>query len=573
MKSYHRFSKKLPYLISFLNDSDREGTFSLMTRPGWRSESARYTTIGAIFGLLFPVVAFLTITFVSRDIYLLFGVICTAPIFLGAFARLAGLRQDRLNETNRGLEQLVAERTSSIQSMLDLTGQGFLSFESDLIVNPEYSRECVRIFGGPIDGRRIDELLFPDRDDANEFVRGLSLCFAGSAKPEVIFDLLEHEFHLRGKSIRIDYRAVTNERVMLTLTDVTEEQRLQQRVRAEDERNERVLRAVKHKPDFGGFIRGAKELFDRMARPDGDAHTLSRELHTFKGSAGFFSFRSTQGVAHELEDHISESTILGAELSLDGKVDRLKAIFEEELDAVTATLGNDWIEQTDTVVVPKRDYLRIEQHVIGRYPADHPLIHTLESFRKRPLKELFARFPQMAVDLALQRGKQILPLAISGGEAPVVAERYERLVSSFTHILRNMVDHGIESPAEREQAGKPPEGALRIEIAESDEEIVFRFVDDGRGISLERVEERARSLGLISEDEHPPSAKLIDSIFHDGFSTASSVSLVSGRGVGLAEVRAAVREIKGKIGITTRAGRGTTFTITVAGRRPRSMNP
>lgn len=539
-------------------------------RPGWRSESARYTTIGAIFGLLFPVVAYLTITFVSRDIYLLFGVICTAPFFLGAFARLAGLRQDRLNETNRGLERLVAERTSSIQSMLDLTGQGFLSFGNDLLVNPEYSRECVRIFGGPIEGRRIDELLYQDREAANEFVRGLSLCFAGSAKPEVIFDLLEHRFVLGGMSIRVDYRAVTKERVMLTLTDVTEDERLQERVRAEDERNERVLRAVQHKLDFGSFLSGAEELLQNIPIEDPDA--LARRVHTFKGSAGFFGFRATQEAAHELEDHIAESRILEQHVSLDGRLDRLKAAFAEELNTVRSTLGNDWIRQTDAVVVPKPDYLKLEQHVMSRYPADDALLAAMERYRKRPVRELFARFPRMAADLAVQRGKQLLPLEITGGAGTVVTERYERLVTSFTHILRNMVDHGVEPPSERAQAGKPEEGSLRIEIAESDRDLVFRFSDDGRGIALERVEERARDAGLIAQGEQPSKAKLIDCLFHDRFSTADGVSLVSGRGVGLAEVRAAVRELKGKIGIATRAGRGTTFTITVPRRSPRSMN-
>lgn len=541
-----------------------------MRRLAWHTERARYTAIGAFFGLLFPIVAYLTIAFVSRNLYILFGLICTAPFFLGAVARIAGLRQDRLNETNRGLERLVAERTSSIQSMLDLTGQGFLSFGSDLLVNPEYSKECERIFRGPITGKRIDDLLYSERDEANEFVRGLSLCFAGSAKPEVIFDLLEHEFQIGDKSIHADYRSVTSERVMVTLTDVTEEQRLKRRVRAEDERNERVLRAVKHKLGFGSFVREAEELIARMAQPESDIEALSREIHTFKGNAGFFGFLSTQNAAHELEDHIAECRILDQKIVFDGKRDRLEGIFAEELKAVTATLGTEWVRETDSVVVPKGDYLRIEKHVIRHYPTDHPLIHTLEKHRKRPLGELFARFPQMARDLALQRGKQILPVTISGGTTLVVPERYERLVSAFGHIIRNMVDHGIEAPSERERARKRPEGSIHIDIGESDSEIVVRFSDDGRGLAFDRIEERARSLGLIGSGEHPTPARLADFIFHDSFSTAANVTLVSGRGVGLAEVRQAVREIGGRITITTQTGKGTTFTVTIPGRRPRS---
>jgi len=543
-----------------------------LKRIAWRSEAARYTTIGAFFGVLFPAIAYFTLTFVSRDVYILFGLICTAPFFLGSVARLAGLRQDRLNETNRGLERLVAERTSSIQSMLDVSGQGFLSFGSDLVVNPEYSTECERIFEDTIKGRRIDELLYSDGEASSEFVRGLTLCFSGNARPEVIFDLLEHEFRIKDKVVQADFRSVTNERVMLILTDVTEERRLKERVRAEDERNERVLRAVAHKIEFGDFVRSAEEMFAHLDGTSTDPESLLRELHTFKGNAGFFGFRGTQQVVHEIEDYVAESDILGQQLKMDGKLGRVQGIFTDELEVVSGTLGSDWIHQSDAVIVPRSEYLRIQSHVSRRYPQDAALNHALEIHRKLPLAELLGRFPEMASTLALQRGKRIHPVEIVGGEAPIVPERYERLVSSFGHLVRNMVDHGIEPPAEREAAGKTPEGTIRIEIQSDKDAFAIRFSDDGRGISLDRIEKRARDLGLLGASDRPSAARLVALIFNDGFSTSTSATMVSGRGVGLAEVREAVREVGGKINVATRYGKGTTFTVTIPRRNSRSKN-
>jgi chemotaxis protein histidine kinase CheA len=175
----------------------------------------------------------------------------------------------------------------------------------------------------------------------------------------------------------------------------------------------------------------------------------------------------------------------------------------------------------------------------------------------------------MAVDLALQRAKRVLPVKIIGGQSLVVPERYERLISSFGHIMRNMIDHGIEAPAEREAAGKRPEGSIGIEIRDKGDEITFSFSDDGRGIELDKVEARARSLGLIDADEHPPAPRLMEFLFHDTFSTAGNVTVVSGRGVGLSAVRQSVREVGGRINIATRTGKGTTFTVTVPDKRSR----
>lgn len=540
----------------------------------WRNERSRYTAIGAVFGLLFPVVAFAVTTFVSRDITILIGVICTAPLFLGFVARLAGLRQDRLNQINRGLEQLVAERTSSIQTMLDLSGQGFLTIGSDLLVKPEYSQECERIFGGPMQKRRIDELLYADTADSTEFVRGLGLCFAGTTRPEVVFDLIDHEFRIDDKIVHADYRAVNDERIMVILTDVTEELRLQRHIREEDARNERVLRAIRHKADFARFFRDAQRILARLEGTPGDAESLSREVHTFKGTAGFFGFRRTQEVAHEIEDYIGDSSILEQEISFDGRADRLRGALAEELTAVTATLGADWVSEADSIVVPKEKYLRIEGHVLRHHPADEALVRALRDQRKRPIGELLERFPPMAFDLARQRGKQIVPVQIAGGDAiRCFPERIERLVASFGHIIRNMIDHGIEAPAERERLGKRPEGEIRIEVGASSGEITVRFSDDGRGIDLEKITNRAREIGLIGDGPPPPPSQLIPLIFQPNFSTAASVSLVSGRGYGLAAVNHAVRELGGKIAIATRSGKGTAFTVTIPVARKRSGKP
>lgn len=510
-----------------------------------------------------PIVAFIVIRFISGNVYILFALVCTAPFFWGPVGWFAGVFQDRLREVNRGLEDRVAERTGSIQSLLDVSGQGFLSFGTNFVINPEHSRECERIFGGAIAGSRIDQLLYANPTQAAEFVKGLRLYFEGRASAEVIFDLLDHELSLRDKLVRTEYRAVTTDRIMVILTDVTDERELQERVQGENERRDLLLRVMSHKEYFGSFTREAARVFAELKGEVENVEKLVRDVHTFKGTAGFFGFHRSQGAAHDLEGYLSDAASLGESPVVDGRLTDLRHAFGEEITVVTGTLGSDWITEAEAVLIPKNEYLKIERHVDHHHPADTLLRRTLEHYRKRALASLFARFPQMARDLALQRGRRIEPVEVSGGKSRVIPEQWERLVSAFVHIVRNMVDHGIEPPPEREALGKPPAGKISIDIRDAAEAVTFVFEDDGRGIAFEELERRGRALGMIGPVEKPTTRQLMELIFRDGFTTAAMATVISGRGVGLPAVREAVHAMGGTIRVSTRRGSGTKFIITI----------
>jgi len=190
-------------------------------------------------------------------------------------------------------------------------------------------------------------------------------------------------------------------------------------------------------------------------------------------------------------------------------------------------------------------------------------LDALEAYKKKPLSALFDRFPQMTADLAARMGKRIAPLEVRGGDFLVATDDFEEVVNSFSHLVRNMVDHGIELPGEREAKGKPPMGKLGIDLVTEKNKVVFTFSDDGRGVQLEKVERRARELGLLKDGEAANPRDLLTFIFRDNFSTAGQVSHISGRGVGLAAVKEAVRKMGGRIAVKSAADRGTVFTITV----------
>ncbi|MGM9483772.1 Hpt domain-containing protein [Roseateles sp. NT4] len=157
-------------------------------------------------------------------------------------------------------------------------------------------------------------------------------------------------------------------------------------------------------------------------------------------------------------------------------------------------------------------------------------------------------------------GKQV-KLEIVGGQTELDRSVLERTAGAFEHLLRNSVAHGIETPEARTAAGKDPVGTLRIEVSQHGNEVLLNFSDNGAGLNLARIRERGLQLGLISADAEPDDAQLKRLIFAPGFSTASQITELSGRGIGMDVVRAEVGTLGGTIETTSTSGQGTSFLL------------
>ncbi len=170
------------------------------------------------------------------------------------------------------------------------------------------------------------------------------------------------------------------------------------------------------------------------------------------------------------------------------------------------------------------------------------------------------RMHRVVRQAARDSGKQV-KLEIVGGQTELDRSVLERTAGAFEHLLRNSVAHGIEMPEARVAAGKDPVGTLRIEVSQHGNEVLLNFSDNGAGLNLARIRERGLQLGLISADAEPDDAQLRRLIFAPGFSTASQITELSGRGIGMDVVRAEVGTLGGSIETTSEAGQGTSFLL------------
>ncbi len=184
------------------------------------------------------------------------------------------------------------------------------------------------------------------------------------------------------------------------------------------------------------------------------------------------------------------------------------------------------------------------------------------AIRAQPVKSVFQRMPRLVREAAEATGKKV-KLVASGEDTEVDKTVVERLAEPITHMLRNAIDHGLESPEDRLAAGKPAEGTVRLAALHRSGRIVIEIADDGKGINRPRVKGIAVERGLIAEDAVLSDDEIDNLIFLPGFSTAAEVSDLSGRGVGMDVVRRSIQSLGGRISISSVPGKGSTFTLSL----------
>jgi two-component system chemotaxis sensor kinase CheA len=236
----------------------------------------------------------------------------------------------------------------------------------------------------------------------------------------------------------------------------------------------------------------------------------------------------------------------------------------EKIDRVVNMVGELVIAQAMLGQIVQE----LPEHVMGRLmqTLDEVVHHTRElkdsvmSIRAQPVGAVFQRMPRLVRELSVKTAKKVR-LEMSGENTEVDRSIIERLADPLTHIIRNSMDHGIESPADRIAAGKPEEGTIRLGAEHRGGKIVIEVRDDGAGINPERVLKKARERGLISADATLSDDEINNLIFLPGFSTAEAISDISGRGVGMDVVRRNIQDIGGRISLKSERGRGMTLQL------------
>jgi two-component system chemotaxis sensor kinase CheA len=243
----------------------------------------------------------------------------------------------------------------------------------------------------------------------------------------------------------------------------------------------------------------------------------------------------------------------------------------ERLDRLMNTIGELVIDRTRILQIGKMLESRYKEddlvHALGETSSHvvkvvDDLQEEIMKARMLPVGTVFSGFPRMVRDLAQKIGKKV-DFSISGQETEIDRTVIERIRDPLVHMLRNAVDHGMETPEQRQAAGKPETGTLRLAAFQEHGYIVVTVEDDGRGIDAERLRQSAVKKGLMTAEAAArlTDSEAIDLIFLPGFSTAEKTTDVSGRGVGLDIVKTNIESINGFVNLETKVGKGTKFIL------------
>lgn len=240
------------------------------------------------------------------------------------------------------------------------------------------------------------------------------------------------------------------------------------------------------------------------------------------------------------------------------------------LDHVMNIVGELIIEKTQLESLTRAmatQQGRLTSHELGKIARNldrklNELQKSVIEIRMVPVGQIYSKLSRTVRKLARELNKEI-ELILRGEDTELDKMMVEELTDPLMHIIRNALDHGIETPDERRSLGKSPAGRLTLTAYQQGSSVVLDVTDDGRGIDPERVRRVAVERGLISEKESIDVARAHELLFTPGFSTASQVSEISGRGVGLDVVKRNLQELKGTIDVITRVGEGTTFRISL----------
>jgi two-component system chemotaxis sensor kinase CheA len=284
----------------------------------------------------------------------------------------------------------------------------------------------------------------------------------------------------------------------------------------------------------------------------GEVHKLTvveerRALHTLKGNAGIFGLKTFAAVCHDLESaSLERAALLDA-----GERGTLREAWDRTVARMRKLLGH---ERAQLIAVDEREHAEIIDAVLNG-AAPESIAQRLAAWRLESASQRLERMAEQAKKLAERLGKPAVTVQVQPNGVRLAKEHWSKLFAELVHVVRNAIDHGIESADERVAAGKAPVGNVTVRTSVKADRLHIEITDDGRGIDWERVRAKAQERGIAAETH----SDLVSALFADGLSTRDEATETSGRGVGLAAVAATLQSLDGRVDVTTTPQEGTQF--------------
>lgn len=466
--------------------------------------------------------------------------------------------EQRANEEQTRLEGLVRDRTTKLATrnedlrrVLDNVEQGFLTIDRDGHMSDERSLIITRWLGDAEE----DETFWDCLERAVPGMRvqlelGWEQVISDALPLEVALSQMPQRVEVAGRQLSLAFKPIQEldgsfARTLVVLSDVTA---ILDRERAERDKNEILQLFSRVLADPAGsmeFFAEANDLVQQVVSRAADPANVRRFIHTLKGNAGLMGLSSIVLLCHSVEDELAD----GRSQVSDDSARRLLECWQRVSSKVSTLLGDS---DSPGIHIDQEEYRRILAAIGNGTPRDE-IRNLVEAWRLESTEVRLRRLAEQAHALAKRLGKGPIRVRTQSHHLRLDPARWKQVWATIPHLVRNAVDHGLESREEREARGKDPTATLELRTRIEAGRLFIEVQDDGKGIDWHAVREAAQARGMATATQEDLEAAL----FTDGLTTRSYVTETSGRGVGMAALRATVEALAGKVAIVSTSGQGT----------------
>ena len=469
-------------------------------------------------------------------------------LFVLVVIRMAQLLK-RLEERTGELDR----RNLSFRQVLDTITEGLLRVSHDGTLAQERSAAVERWFGPvPAQTKMADYLARSDLEFARRFEQAHEALVEGIFPLEVHLAQMPTRMRANGRQFRIGYLPIADGSaqdggLLVVISDETDGLVLARRQAEQAELLSLFRRVTRDRAGLSAFLDEARGMVTRAVADVADLDLRRRLIHTLKGNASMMGLSVVAELCHEVEDQMNGDSGAGLATAIQTLAEHWRTI-DAAADELLGARGANVVE------VSSQEIDEVCEEIQRGVPLAS-IVRRLSEWRceqvERPLRRLGDH--AQALCKKLRKGDPVVEIV--AGPLRLDPRRWGPLWVELVHVVNNAVDHGFEPATERQLAGKPVQPRLRLAAFMETRHFVIEISDDGRGIDWSAVKHAASARGLPTEGE----GDLVAALFSSGVTTRDEVSLVSGRGLGMAAVQERLRELRGEVQVSSTWGVGTTW--------------
>lgn len=479
------------------------------------------------------------------------------------------------------------ELQHELKLILDNTGQCIFTTNEELIIEDNYSAECIKLFGEKIENKKFTELIKEynthDNIEVIEEILNRDIFKENEFKRQVLLMILPEEILYKDKILSLECKLITSDldkpsrKFLFLLTDISENKLLEEKIKDEQYKFETATRIISNNNLFKKLLKeymyfsseGLNVLLNGNLDKVTILKTFMKEIHTFKGNFSMFGMSLLVQKLHEIEESIIEMKEKIESLSHKEIINNicnyeLKNLMQDYLDKLSNFIDKKYLESEEKEITISREKLnQIEKTLeqIGNKEAQ-VVLNELNKLKLIDFSVLLHGYPQYVLKLAQKDEKLVHPFNIESKEyIPVDEKKYYKFTKSLVNVFRNAVKHGIELPCDRAEFGKNEIGNIGCSISKDENKIIIQIFDDGCGIDIDKLNSKALLENKTSDKLFKISTfndgKYVS--FGEGISTLDRADEVGGRGEGMVAVINELNNLGGKLEINTEIYKGTTL--------------